>query len=555
MDRICRNAVCCRHINTLSEWVRVVMNEFSEYRNGTLESRAYTDRKYFIIRCPREALYKSGFCGKLMETFAAIEPALKEGYIPVIDWNSVSFPGYGTEEGKSFNVWEKFFEQPCGISPEEAYALNDCFEIDKLSEFPNYSVIDYEKLADAGDPETVRICELYKKYVRLRKDLAADFETQKKKLFGRRKKVIGILCRGTDYTCLKPPFHSIVPAAENMISETEELIKKYAPDGIFLVTEDRRIFAKFMRKFGKLVITADADRFGDTGNQILNQLNEKNDQYNKDLNYLMQIYILSKLDCQLISPGTGGAVAAMMGNASEYYHFYHTGRYSYKTFIWGSGYEDQMNKNIMLNGLPMIYYSLTMAGLFSSRDIMIASDSSAHNNRLQELLGDGSRFGMRINYCIKNKNRLFTLRDQMEWLDGDRLLTLNEDEFCFGNGFDSMIYRRLKRFDGAYCFEATRADNSSHVMKRLGISAYDLDVSGIIKKTCEKNENASMIDVDDVYRSEHKFFTDRFRRGIVCSEFDNKDKCDSFSLFAKYIENTNGLKIGDFAASFQKKDF
>ena len=102
-----------------------------KWRNGTISARVETDKKYMILRMGSSLLSTAGLGWYILHTFIGIEIALENGYIPVVDWESCKLPQYPYESCRK-NVWEIFFEQPCGVGLREAYESENYWIIDDI---------------------------------------------------------------------------------------------------------------------------------------------------------------------------------------------------------------------------------------------------------------------------------------------------------------------------------------------------------------------------------------------------------------------------------------
>ena len=235
--------------------------------------------------------------------------ALSKGYTPYIDLK---------DRGEGWTNWSTFFEQPFPIS-----AKPDCVcDIEQGYYHPKFDT-PYQKL-------DLRLwCKAYNRLVRLNDETAEYVEHEYNKLFiddnNRKKKVLGVICRGTDYTKLKPQGHPVQPLPEQVIERAKALLEQYCLDYIYLATEELAIYEKFEKTFPGIVIVNERQYYdgifnANNMNYIYEvQFNRDNDIYLKGLEYLSSLQLLSRCDV-LLGGNCGGACAALYMNNMQYEH-------------------------------------------------------------------------------------------------------------------------------------------------------------------------------------------------------------------------------------------
>jgi glucose-1-phosphate thymidylyltransferase len=132
---------------------------------------------------------------------------------------------------------------------------------------------------------------------------------------------------------------------------------------------------------------------------------------------------------------------------------------------------------------PMVYYPLSSLMLAGIRDILLIS--TPHDTPLFErLLGDGSDFGIRIQYRIQDKPegiaQAFLIA--ADWIDGDPVALALGDNIFYGHGFPDAIRRAATRDSGASVI-----GYRVHDPERYGV--VDFAPDGRIRSLEEKPEN------------------------------------------------------------------
>lgn len=100
---------------------------------------------------------------------------------------------------------------------------------------------------------------------------------------------------------------------------------------------------------------------------------------------------------------------------------------------------------------PMIYYPLSTLMLAGIRDILIIS-TPTDTPRFENSLGDGSQFGISLNYCIQSSQdglaQTFILGE--DFIGDDSCTMILGDNIFYGNHFSGMLpcdYGVLTVFD------------------------------------------------------------------------------------------------------------
>lgn len=251
--------------------------------------------------------------------------------------------GENMYQQNSENVWEKFFLQPMyeiavtkheveRIKREENYAI--CPK--KLKH--NYQFETMFSLACKIRKPTITFPmprdylnrtnlhrkweQIYKRNIRFQEPVYNYICTEYESILKNKKRVLGVLARGTDYVQSKPYNHPVQPSIEAILDKCEEIKESW--DYIYLATEEQAIEKKFREKYGDQILINKRQYYdGNYQNKWLYDvhLERKNDAFLRGLEYLSSINLLSKCNC-LIAGLCGGTQAALIMNDNYYDYVY-----------------------------------------------------------------------------------------------------------------------------------------------------------------------------------------------------------------------------------------
>ncbi len=124
---------------------------------------------------------------------------------------------------------------------------------------------------------------------------------------------------------------------------------------------------------------------------------------------------------------------------------------------------------------PMIYYPLSTLMLAGIKDILIITNEFDHDN-FQKLLGDGSQFGINIQYKIQYVQRgiadAFLIAE--DFIAGDEVALILGDNIFHGFGFSTFLKQALEYKSGATVFGYRVKDP-----ERFGIVEFDNNMKAI----------------------------------------------------------------------------
>ena len=218
---------------------------------------------------------------------------------------------------------------------------------------------------------------------------------------------------------------------------------------------------------------------------------------------------------------------------------------------------------------PMIYYPISVLMLAGIRDILIICKSE-DSLTFQNLLGDGSRFGINFSYCIQeNPNGLaeaFILGEDFVSKDSRTALILGDNIF-YGQNFTGLLRDAVNKKDGATIFGYKVMDPKRYgvveINKNLkpvkieekpkspksniaitGLYFYDSEVIEISKSISPSPRGELEIsDINTRYLEEKKLEVTMLGRGFTWLDTGTHDSLLEASHFVQTIENSQGFKI------------
>ncbi len=319
---------CCSFLwrNTFLKWYRDGKNfkekkyweEHKKRRGG--ENK---DKIFYVIR--RRDLY-CGLFSIFLTTLVRIDEALKKGYIPVVDLQN-DFNIYLVEDklGKE-NAWEYFFKQPCGYGLQDIeYSRNIIIGSGAVPEMFPYLDI---RFLTGETGELAYWQKLARKYMVLSDEAEEAVQRAYDCLFEPGGKVLGVKCRGTDYSAGKPKNHPIQPTPGQALQKAEEIFRERKCTKVFLATEDEAFYQIFKGKFGdKLITNKTVYRKYQGGSAGKEEYEGENRGKAAGMEYLVTTMLLAKCDCLCAGCVSATVGALLLTEGFEYIYLFDLGIY------------------------------------------------------------------------------------------------------------------------------------------------------------------------------------------------------------------------------------
>ncbi len=217
---------------------------------------------------------------------------------------------------------------------------------------------------------------------------------------------------------------------------------------------------------------------------------------------------------------------------------------------------------------PMIYYPLTSLMLAGIRDILIIS-TPQDTPRFQELLGDGSQWGIHLSYAVQASPdglaQAFIIGKNFVG-DSPSALILG-DNIYYGHEFEAMLRSADQNLDGATVFayhvndperygvvdfdadrnavsieEKPRNPKSNYAV--TGLYFYDqqiCDIAASIKPSARGE--LEITDVNNVYLQQGQLKVELMGRGMAWLDTGTHDSLLEAGQFIATIEKRQGLKV------------
>jgi len=217
---------------------------------------------------------------------------------------------------------------------------------------------------------------------------------------------------------------------------------------------------------------------------------------------------------------------------------------------------------------PMIYYSLSILMMSDVREILLIS-TNRDKNSFQNLLGDGSRFGVSIKYKIQDSpNGIAEALILAEnFLQQSPSILILGDNFFYGDGLQQKLLKVSRNEKGATIFGykvkdpwrygIVEYDNEGKVIKITekpkkylsdiavtGIYFYDNKASEYAKQLKpSKRGEFEITDLNNIYLERGELSLEKMGRGYAWLDAGTPDSLLETSQFVQTIEHRQGVKI------------
>ena len=217
---------------------------------------------------------------------------------------------------------------------------------------------------------------------------------------------------------------------------------------------------------------------------------------------------------------------------------------------------------------PMIYYPLTSLMMAGMRDVLIIS-TPQDTPRFEQLLGDGSQWGMNLSYCVQPSPdglaQAFILGEQHVGNNPSALIL--GDNLYYGHDFSTLLKRADAQATGASVFAYHVKDPERYGVVQFdatgkalsieekpakpksryavtGLYFYDNQVVDIAKsiKPSARGE-LEITTVNEIYLKQNQLNVEIMGRGYAWLDTGTHDSLIEAAQFIQTIEHRQGFKV------------
>jgi len=227
-----------------------------------------------------------------------------------------------------------------------------------------------------------------------------------------------------------------------------------------------------------------------------------------------------------------------------------------------------VNKQLLpIYDKPLIFYPLSILMLANIKNILIIVNPGQIDN-FKSLLGDGKRFGIKIQYKVQKKPR--GLADAFilgkDFIRKDNVALILGDNFFYGQSLTDKLEKSLSHNNGARIFlKNVKTPESFGVAKIInnkiekiiekpknfisnyaitGLYFFDNKVVNYAKKLKpSKRGEIEITDILNIYKNNESLHYEHIGRGAIWSDAGKIEDMTNVSAFVESVEKVQSIKI------------
>jgi glucose-1-phosphate thymidylyltransferase len=217
---------------------------------------------------------------------------------------------------------------------------------------------------------------------------------------------------------------------------------------------------------------------------------------------------------------------------------------------------------------PLIYYPLSTLLLSGIKEILLIT-TPEHNGQFRQLIGDGQRWGVSIDYAVQPLPR--GLADAFivgrDFIGSDRCALVLGDNIFYGHGLTGLLQVAAQRVSGGTIFahqvgeperygivELDQRGRALRIIEKpakpasrwavTGLYFYDNDVIEMARElTPSARGELEITDINNLYLARGALHVEVLGRGYTWFDAGTPQSLLEASAFVHTIENRQGLKI------------
>lgn len=294
------------------------------YGNKNADKTFFVIRPYYFMEANELATTVSNLLFHYYRCLQHLTYAINNDYIPVVDWRNYGpFPHQEeTPINGTTDCWEYFWKQPSEYTLEEVYESKNVILSDQNTR--NYGYIPEVQFRSPFASYAKRLAVTCPEYADSFEfnDVTKEYFQQKiEEVFPKDERILGVCVRAMSYGSSAVKNHPIQPAMEQLIELIEQKMEEWELGYCFVTCESQLVIDELKEKFGDKLIFLPRLRYTYKPTSEDNVLYEDGQKYKTNLDYLTEMYMLSK--CTSIIGGmNSGMRAAIIWNADCYEHMY-----------------------------------------------------------------------------------------------------------------------------------------------------------------------------------------------------------------------------------------
>lgn len=295
--------------------------------------------KYLIIKreCGNSPL---GLFAYYITNLAWIEYAISHQMIPIIDMKNYVNTYHGKTDVGKVNTWELFFKQPCEVDLESALNSNKARYVwQDIPDFHPNASLDFM----CNDAIVSHYHQIANKYVCFTPRVLQTLQKKEQEILEpyKSERILGVLARGTDYTHVQPYYHAIQPDSKMLAEVIDKHCSRYRCNKIYIATEDAEILENMIEIYGDRLLYTNQKRVRDVSGYLNeNKAFSERDSFDRGIEYLESIFLLSKCNGIVAGRTSGTVGACIMANNYEFKYFFALGNYGIEDKIMERSHVD-----------------------------------------------------------------------------------------------------------------------------------------------------------------------------------------------------------------------